>query len=71
MERTWSEFSIKGGQTYSGGDRIAIQWQADATAKSGKQVSFDGINVFTINEEELISKLEAYWDAASVMTQIS
>jgi steroid delta-isomerase len=71
MEHTWSKFSIKGDQAFVGGDRVAIQWHAEATAKTGKQVSFEGINVFTLDPDGLITRLEAYWDAASVMAQIS
>ena len=71
MENTWTEFSIQPDEYYVSGDRCAVEWQAEATSKSGKGARFKGINVFAISEEGLISRLEAYWDAAQMMTQIS
>jgi ketosteroid isomerase-like protein len=71
MEKTWSEFSIKPGEYYIAGERCAVEWAATATAQSGKQAQFKGIDVFTVSETGLISSLEAYWDAAEMMSQIS
>ncbi len=71
MQDTWSEFSIQPEDYYVSGDRCAVEWQAEATAKSGKSARFKGINIFAISEEGLISRLEAYWDAAEMMSQIS
>ena len=71
MEDTWSEFSIQPEEYYVSGDRCAVEWKVEATAKSGKDARFKGINIFAISEEGLISRLEAYWDAAEMMSQIS
>jgi len=71
MENTWSEFSIQSGEYYISGDRCAVEWEAKATAKTGKQAAFKGIDVFTIAESGLVTRLEAYWDAAEMMKQIS
>ena len=71
MENTWSEFSIQSNEYYVSGDRCAVEWEARATAKTGNQARFKGINIFTISESGLVSRLEAYWDAAEMMTQIS
>jgi ketosteroid isomerase-like protein len=71
MERTWQEFSIKPVDQFRGGDRIAVQWEAQGRAKSGKNAQFSGINVFTFDNEGLISHLEGYWDFQSMVAQIS
>jgi steroid Delta-isomerase len=71
MERTWGSFQMLPQEYFISGDRAAVKWQTEASAKSGKSASFAGINVFTINEEGLISRLEGYWDAAAMMAQIS
>lgn len=71
MKRTWSEFSMKPAEYFPGGERVAVSWVAEATAQSGKTAKFSGINVFTIGESGLIDRLEGYWDAATMMSQIS
>jgi hypothetical protein len=37
---------------------------------SGKRADFAGINVFTVGEDGLISRLEGYWDYAAMVAQI-
>ena len=71
MERTWTEFSIEANSHYISGDRIAVQWHATGKTGAGKTADFAGINVFTINQAGLITRLEGYWDARSMMAQIS
>ena len=71
MERTWQTFRMTPDRLFASGDRAATKWAALATAKSGKTAEFEGINVFTINEDGLISRLEAYWDFKAMVAQIS
>jgi steroid delta-isomerase len=71
MERTWDRFSMTPSTPFAAGDRIAMGWTATATAKSGKTAQFAGISVFTLNEEGLIDRLEAYWDIKAMLAQIS
>jgi steroid Delta-isomerase len=71
MERAWESFNMSYGEPYLGGNRAAVSWSVTAVAKSGKPVTFSGINTFTINDDGLISQLDGYWDAAAMMTQLS
>lgn len=71
MERTWESFTMTPGEFFAAGDRVATQWTARGTAKSGKTAEFAGINVFTLGEDGLISQLEAYWDVRAMIAQIS
>lgn len=71
MERTWSKFSMIPTDFFPSGDRVAVPWVAEATAKSDKTAKFSGINVFTVDESGLIVRLEGYWDASAMMSQIS
>lgn len=71
MERTWAKFSMKPINHYVSGDRVAVHWQASGESLAGKTATFAGINVFTIGEHGAITRLEGYWDAASMMDQIS
>ncbi len=71
MQHTWSDFSMSPGESFAAGDRVAINWTVKAKAKNGKSAEFSGINVFTINDDGLISRLEAYWDFKAMLAQIS
>lgn len=71
MESTWETFSMKLTEYFASGDRLAVRWRTSAFARNGKTASFEGINVFTVDEDGLISRLEGYWDAAQMMAQIS
>jgi steroid delta-isomerase-like uncharacterized protein len=70
MLRTWSEFAMRPESTFVSGDRVAVQWQAEGRAKSGKRAEFGGINVFTVDSDGLISRLQGYWDFAAMVAQI-
>lgn len=71
LDRTWQSFDIEPLNSFTSGDRIAVQWKAEATSKSGKSATFKGINVFTINEDGLIDRQESYWDMSDMIAQIS
>jgi ketosteroid isomerase-like protein len=71
MERTWDTFSMKPIEHYISGDRIAVHWQASGRTGHGKNGKFAGINVFTVNDDGLITRLEGYWDIRAMMDQIS
>ena len=71
MERTWDKFELTPGERFAAGDRVAVSWQAQATTKSSKTAVFKGIDVFTLNEDGLITRLEGYWDFKAMIAQIS
>ena len=71
MERTWTSLIMTPGETYVSGNRLAATWTAHGISKSDKFAQFTGINVFTVNEDGLITQLEAYWDFKAMVAQIS
>jgi ketosteroid isomerase-like protein len=71
MERTWSGFTMKPGESFASGARVAVNWTAVATAKTGRTAEFAGINVFTMDDNGLVSQLEGYWDFKAMLAQIS
>jgi steroid delta-isomerase len=71
MQKTWTLFEMDPGRAFASGDRVAMTWDCTATAKNGKTADFSGINVFTLNEAGLISRVEAYWDFEEMAEQIS
>jgi steroid delta-isomerase len=50
------------------GDTAAVKWTARLTAKNGRSVTVEGIDVFAVNDQGEIQTLDAYWDPAPVMT---
>jgi steroid delta-isomerase-like uncharacterized protein len=71
LERTWESFAMTPGESFTSGDRVAVTWTAAATSRTGKNARFAGINVFTLDGEGQISRLEGYWDVAATMAQIA
>ena len=71
MERTWASFTMTPGESHVSGNRLATTWTAQGVSKNDKTAQFAGINVFTVNEDGLITQLEAYWDFKAMVAQIS
>ncbi len=70
MERTWREFQMAPQAFYVSGDRVAAPWKTTAVAGNGKQATFEGVNVFTLDDSGKIRALEAYWDIKAMIGQI-
>lgn len=70
MERTWSSFQMEPQDSFAAGDRVAVPWHTSAKTKNGKEATFSGVNVFTIDEEGKIRELDAYWDIKAMLRQI-
>ncbi len=70
FERTWTEFSIEAEESHSSGDGTAVKWAATGATHSAKRASFSGIDVFFLNENGLISRMDGYWDAPAMLAQI-
>lgn len=70
MERTWRAFQMTYGDAFASADRVAVSWQVEATAHSGKTAHFAGINVFTLAQDGLINRLEGYWDFKAMAAQL-
>ena len=51
------------------GDEAAARWTGRGTTKEGKQVSFEGINVFKFNHEGQIVNLKGYWSPNNMVEQ--
>lgn len=67
FESTWESFEMLLGEPYAAGDRVAVAWTTHARSKAGVRVEFSGINLFTINEDGQISRLEGYWDMPAMI----
>ena len=52
------------------GNSAAVKWTGRGTSKEGRQVHFEGIDVFTINEAGKIESVYAYWNPAEMVAQL-
>ena len=61
--RNWPDLRFAGRSTYVGEDFLVQEWTATATHPSGKQVSWEGLDVFPI-ENGLIKRKDVYSNAS-------
>jgi steroid delta-isomerase len=52
------------------GDGAAVKWTGTGTGKNGRNVRFEGIDVFEFNSDGLIQTMRAYWNPAEVLMQL-
>ena len=52
------------------GNSAAVKWTGRGRGKNGRDVKFEGIDIFEFNEEGLIQTVRAYWNPAEVLMQL-
>jgi steroid delta-isomerase len=52
------------------GNGAAVKWIGTGTSSNGKDVKFEGIDVFEINDDGKIQNLWAYWNPAEMIGQL-
>ena len=52
------------------GNGAAVKWTGKGTSASGKEVRFEGIDVFEINQNGKIQNVWAYWNPAEMIAQL-
>jgi steroid Delta-isomerase len=52
------------------GNGAAVKWTGRGKGKNGRQVTFEGIDIFELNPDGLIQTVRAYWNPAEVMMQL-
>jgi steroid delta-isomerase len=52
------------------GREAAVKWTGRGVGKNGREVTFEGIDVFEINDEGKIQSIRAYWNPAAMMAQL-
>lgn len=55
---------------FSAGNSVAVKWTGHGVGQSGREVRFEGIDVFEINPQGLIQELRAYWDPAVMVQEL-
>jgi steroid delta-isomerase len=52
------------------GNGAAVKWIGKGTSTSGKEVRFEGIDVFEVNQDGKIQNVWAYWNPAEMIAQL-
>ena len=52
------------------GNGAAVKWIGNGTSASGKEVKFEGIDFFEVNEDGKIQTVRAYWNPAEMIAQL-
>ena len=52
------------------GNGAAVKWTGKGTSANGKEVRFEGIDVFEINQDGKIQNVWAYWNPAEMIAQL-
>lgn len=53
------------------GESAAVKWTGRGTGKNGRDVVFEGIDVFEINADNRIQTVRAYWDPSALMSELT
>lgn len=52
------------------GNGAAVKWSGQGVGKNGRRVTFEGIDVFEINDEGKIQTMWGYWNPAAMMAEL-
>ena len=52
------------------GNGAAVKWSGKGTSATGKEVKFEGIDIFEVNEAGRIETVRAYWNPAEMIAQL-
>ena len=52
------------------GDGAAVKWIGKGTSSNGKDVRFEGIDVFEVNDDGKIQNVWAYWNPQEMIAQL-
>lgn len=57
-------------EVYLAGNSAAVKWIGQGTGKNGRAVTFEGIDVFEVNDDGKVLALHAYWNPAAMMADL-
>jgi steroid delta-isomerase len=61
---------MKPDQIFTVGNEAGVKWSAHGTGKNGREVRFEGIDVFAVNDDGKIQMVKAYWNPAAMMADL-
>ena len=52
------------------GNGAAVKWTGKGTSTNGREVRFEGVDVFEVNEDGKTQTVRAYWNPAEMIAQL-
>lgn len=68
--KNFKSVSLNEEAVFVAGNGAAVKWTGEGTSINGKDVKFEGIDVFEIDDEGKIQNLWAYWNPAEMIAQL-
>jgi steroid Delta-isomerase len=61
---------MKPDQIFPLGNEAAVKWSACGKGRNLRTITFEGIDVFVVNEAGVIQSVNAYWNPAAMMAEL-
>jgi len=68
--KNFKSVSLTEDHVFVAGNRAAVKWTGRGASTGGKEVKFEGIDVFEVNPDGKIQKVWAYWNPAEMIAQL-
>ena len=68
--KNFKTVSLDEDSIFVAGTGAAVKWSGKGTSNSGKEVKFEGIDVFEVNSDGKIQNVWAYWNPAEMIAQL-
>lgn len=68
--KNFKSVSLTEDTVFVAGNGAAVKWTGSGTSINGKEVRFEGIDVFEVNPDGKIQSLWAYWNPAEMIAQL-
>src|SRR5437660_12914469 len=68
--KNFKSVSLTEDSVFVAGNGAAVKWIGHGTSTSGREVNFEGIDVFEVNDDGKIQTVHAYWNPAEMIAQL-
>jgi steroid delta-isomerase len=68
--KNFKSVALNEDSVFVAGSGAAVKWTGQGTSTSGKEVKFEGIDVFEVNQDGKIQNIWAYWNPAEMIAQL-
>ena len=68
--KNFKSVSLDEESIFVAGNGAAVKWIGKGISANGKEVNFEGIDVFEVNADGKIQNVWAYWNPAEMITQL-
>ena len=68
--KNFKSVSLTEDHIFVAGNGAAVKWTGKGTSITGREVKFEGIDVFEVNEAGKMQNVWAYWNPAEMIAQL-